>query len=297
MIRLTTFRWESESIRAVTSPPDPYATPPPDPYAKPTPSDQPGPDSPYPPYAPPTQSDQPGPYPPYPPYAPTPEYPPTSQSYPAYPTPTQRETDGFAIAALVLAILAVVPVAVVLAIVALGRIKRSGDSGRGLAIASLIVSAVWFVLGLLTVGLLVAFRDEISDAIESEFRYTDYISDLSVGDCIDYEPGLFEDDVAEPVEPFLQIVDCSGEHEEEVIALPVMPDGDFPGDAAVEREAQDACLAAFEPYVGAEYEDSIYDVTWFMPSQETWQEGDRQILCTVYDPQGPVDQVIRGSAE
>ena len=33
---------------------------------------------------------------------------------------------------------AVVPVAVVLAILALSRIKRSGDSGRGLAIASLV---------------------------------------------------------------------------------------------------------------------------------------------------------------
>ena len=229
-------------------------------------------------------------------YGQSPAYPPSYQTYPAYPPPAKQETDGLAIAALVLAILAVVPVAVVLGIIALRRIKRSGDSGRGLAIAALIVSAVWFVIGLLTVGLVIAFRDEISDAIESEFRYSDYISDLSVGDCIDYEPGLFDDDVAEPVEPFLQIVDCSGEHQEEVIALPVMADGDFPGDQAVEEEAQDECLAAFEPYVGAAYEDSVYDITYFTPTQETWREGDRQILCTVFDPAGPVDALIRGSA-
>jgi hypothetical protein len=230
-------------------------------------------------------------------YLHSPSYPPGYQPYAAYPPPAKRETDGVAIAALVLAILAIVPVAVVLGIVALGRIKRTGNGGRGLAIAALVVSAVWFVIGLLTVGLLIAFRDEISEAIETEFRYSDYISDLSVGDCINFEPGLFDEEVAEPVEPFLQIVDCGGEHQEEVIALPVMADGEFPGNQAVEQEAEDKCLAAFEPYVGAAYEDSIYDITYFTPTPETWREGDRQILCTVLDPAGPVDELIRGSAQ
>jgi hypothetical protein len=276
-------------------------TPPPDPYATPTPPPQPGSEAPDPSSPYPSSPYQSSPYPTDPsssPQYPTAPYPPGYQPYPAYQPPAKRETDGFAIAALVLAILAIVPVAVVLAIVALGRIKRTGNGGRGLAIAALVVSAAWFVLGLIAAVLLYAFRDEISDAIETQLRYDDYVSELSVGDCIDYEPGLFEDDTAvEPEEPFLQIVDCSGEHQEEVIALPVMAGDSYPGDEAVDAQVEEECLPAFESYVGLAYEESIYDITWFAPSEETWADGDRQILCTVYDPAGPVDQSIRGSAE
>src|SRR5205814_5339486 len=53
---------------------------------------------------------------------------------------TKPSTDGFAIAALVCAILSFVPLGLLFGIIALVRIRKRGRSGRGLAITSLVIS-------------------------------------------------------------------------------------------------------------------------------------------------------------
>jgi hypothetical protein len=73
---------------------------------------------------------------------------------PGYPTPQRSGTNGFAIAALVLGILGffVFPIllSVIFAIVGLVQIRTSGQNGRGMAVAGLILSAMW-VIGLVVV--------------------------------------------------------------------------------------------------------------------------------------------------
>jgi hypothetical protein len=97
----------------------------------------------------------PGGYPGYPPatpagYTPAPPYgyPPAPGGYP--PGGNQQGTNGFAIAALVLAILgcAFFPaiLAIVFGFVALSQIKTTGQKGRGLAIAGITLSFVLIVL-------------------------------------------------------------------------------------------------------------------------------------------------------
>ena len=56
----------------------------------------------------------------------------------------QRPVSGFAVAALVLGITGIVLPAVICGIVALGQIK--GGSGKGMAIAGLLLSAAWLAL-------------------------------------------------------------------------------------------------------------------------------------------------------
>lgn len=99
------------------------------------------------------------PPPPQPPYGQAPGFPPAGQGYPpagqGFPppggAPVQRKTSGAAIASLILGILGCVPfitglLAIVFGIVGIGKTKDPRYSGRGLAIAGLL-------LGLLSVTL------------------------------------------------------------------------------------------------------------------------------------------------
>lgn len=58
----------------------------------------------------------------------------------------QRPVSGFAVAALVLGITGIVLPAVICGIVALGQIKGGSHSGKGMAIAGLLLSAAWVAL-------------------------------------------------------------------------------------------------------------------------------------------------------
>jgi hypothetical protein len=58
----------------------------------------------------------------------------------------QRPVSGFAIATLVLGICGIVLPAVICGIVALGQTRGGSHSGRGMAIAGLLISAAWVLL-------------------------------------------------------------------------------------------------------------------------------------------------------
>lgn len=99
---------------------------------------------------------------------------------------------------------------------------------------------------------------------------------LETGTCFD-DPESFEEVTDVPV------VDCAEPHDNEVIASFDLPTGGYPGDAVVTSRAEEGCLVRFEPYVGIDFASSIYDLGWFTPSSESWDAGDREVICFVYD--------------
>ena len=64
----------------------------------------------------------------------------------------QKSTNGWAIAAFVLALLGGILLSVIFAIVALTQIRRRGQRGYDLAIAALALSAVWVALLVAVLG-------------------------------------------------------------------------------------------------------------------------------------------------
>lgn len=143
--------------------PPPAAYPPPPAYPPPAPM-----------YPPPVSS-YPPPVPPYPPAPPS--YPPAAPGYPGnfydpYRQATPSGTNGLAIGSLVTSILGtifgipltllcwigfLVPVVgVILGVVSLNQIKTTGQSGRGMAIAGIVVGAVGLVLivGFIVIGII-----------------------------------------------------------------------------------------------------------------------------------------------
>lgn len=117
---------------------------------------------------------------------------------------------------------------------------------------------------------------------------------FTIGDCINIPDG-------EEISDY-ESVDCDEVHDAEVFALPQHPDGEdasFPGAAALETFADERCNAAFEPYVGTEYNASEIYYTVLTPSETAWDSaGDRELVCLLVGaPQGDEFTQLTGSKQ
>lgn len=103
------------------------------------------------------------------------------------------------------------------------------------------------------------------------------VFELAVGDCFDDSSGTDTELSDVPV------VDCAEPHDNEVFFTFDMADGDFPGDDAILAEAESRCLPAFEDYVGLDYASSQLDIFPITPTEGSWSNGDREVICALYD--------------
>jgi hypothetical protein len=101
--------------------------------------------------------------------------------------------------------------------------------------------------------------------------------DLEIGNCFDTpEPTLVEE---------VERIDCASPHTYEVYAAPLHPaanNAPYPGDEPLATFAEDECIAAFEPFVGLDYDSSELFIFYLQPTDETWSVGDREVLCSVH---------------
>lgn len=97
------------------------------------------------------------------------------------------------------------------------------------------------------------------------------VFDLAIGDCLIDDT---EGEVAETTK-----VDCTTPHLSEVYHLFDLPGGAMPEGEAMTAAVQAGCLAAFEPYVGLDYDSSEYVFTTLEPTPESWADGDREVVC------------------
>ncbi|MFV2198958.1 septum formation family protein [Nocardiopsis sp. LOL_012] len=99
---------------------------------------------------------------------------------------------------------------------------------------------------------------------------------LERGDCYD------DADVVENAE--IPTVPCDQPHDKEVyLVYPLHPDP-YPGAEAVNTEANHRCMLGFNEFVGIPYSDSVLYISYFAPTEESWNAGDRDIACVVYQP-------------
>lgn len=117
---------------------------------------------------------------------------------------------------------------------------------------------------------------------------TSSVLDLYVGQCIQ-DPG---EGTVYDVENAV----CTTEHWGEVYHVMTITSSQMPSEDDMNDMASDACVDAFEAYVGRPYDESDLDFTWYVPSQESWAEGDRTIQCIAIRTDGdPLDQPVRNS--
>lgn len=101
---------------------------------------------------------------------------------------------------------------------------------------------------------------------------------LDIGVCFD-DPDAF--DLVESSD--VPVVDCATPHDNEVYANVDLTGDAYPGPDEVANRADQICVDAFDAYIGAPYETSIYEFSWFVPSEESWDAGDREVICFAYD--------------
>ncbi len=106
------------------------------------------------------------------------------------------------------------------------------------------------------------------------------VQELQVGDCFDSEE---EEEIAE-----VDGIPCTEPHTFEVFA-----EGTYGGagdpyltDAEWDIAFTAVCEREFEPYVGAPWAISEIFASMLTPSAESWEEGDREVTCVLFDPKG-----------
>jgi hypothetical protein len=129
-----------------------------------------------------------------------------------------------------------------------------------------------------------------TDALQGK---TDVFS-LSVGDCTNDE-AMETTELSSVVNP-----PCDEPHDNEIyLAFEVdnttYPAGsEYPGEEVMITEAENQCVPAFEEWVGASIEETSLHFGTYYPSAETWDTGDREVLCLAYDLNGPVTGSLEG---
>jgi hypothetical protein len=111
---------------------------------------------------------------------------------------------------------------------------------------------------------------------------------IKVGDCLN-------DATASGTVTTAPIVPCSKPHDSEAYKSITMKDGDFPGEAAVKAQADQGCGDAFPDFVGIAFNDSKLDISYYFPTSDSWANGDREILCTVYDDGVKTTGTLKGA--
>ncbi len=96
-------------------------------------------------------------------------------------------------------------------------------------------------------------------------------TDVKVGDCLKEIPGSTR-------VLTVDTVGCDQPHAGEVFAVLLMPEGDFPGQSAIE-EYQNKCEPELASYAPAAITDDSVQLYVLYPTAETWEQGDRAVTC------------------
>lgn len=206
------------------------------------------------------------------------------QPYPQQPYPgqpyqpnAQAPSKALAITALVMAILGFFIVtavaAVVLAIIVLVQSRDGRPRGKGMAISALIICVLWVVgavVVIVAVANSTAERDSSGKVVESGHAL---VGSIRTGDCLTEEPSA-------SVQLTVELTPCSALHREEAFATFGLGDGEFPGQAEVDRLAEAGCVSRFEDYVGVPPDETELVIVYLRPFEDSW-EADPGVTCLV----------------
>ncbi|WUK65552.1 DUF4190 domain-containing protein [Streptomyces coelicoflavus] len=182
---------------------------------------------------------------------------------------------GLAVAAFVLGVLCFVPaVGLVLGLIALVRIRKRGERGKGFAVAGCVLSSVGLALWALTLstGAVADFWDGFRDAARG--GGTAYA--LEKGECFTTPGGSLRG-----VTYDVDRVPCAREHDGEVFAVFDLPrGGSYPGDDALTSMADLRCYGLVGEYAMDVWAlPADVDVYYLTPTRRSWLSNDREITC------------------
>lgn len=99
---------------------------------------------------------------------------------------------------------------------------------------------------------------------------------MQVGDCFDDTDSNADEITSVPGVP------CSEPHDNEAFAVFDVALPEYPNEEAMGELAYNACVERFAAFVGRDYESSSLEVTTMYPTQGSWAQDDREIVCAIY---------------
>ncbi|SEP52837.1 DUF4190 domain-containing protein [Amycolatopsis saalfeldensis] len=194
----------------------------------------------------------------------------------APPPPVAVTTSGFAIASLVLAIPAIsLPLSIGFGIAALVRIRRTGQNGRGLAVAGLAVSGAWLLVVVAGVVLSLLGLKTASPA--------DGFLNAHQGDCL-----ISLDDQRTD----LRTTSCDDPHDIEVFATVPLTGDAYPGEDTLRPLAQNACEAARKTYFTSTDPPAYVHPAAHYPGPSDWSANARTAVCTLESDHALAGRVV-----
>lgn len=175
-------------------------------------------------------------------------------------------TNGWSVAALVTGILPLPPVAIGCAVAGIVQTGRRSQSGRGLAVAGLVLGTLWL---LLLGGLVAAGVTGLLD-YESQGRL-DQVPASTSGTCLREPRGGAA----------WTVTDCSLRHDAEVYGVTELGEQPWPGDEDLAFQADELCMEGFRSYVGESYYVSDHEYGYFVPAEDEWAAGAREAVCVI----------------
>jgi hypothetical protein len=140
---------------------------------------------------------------------------------------------------------------------------------------------LWWIPALvivLAVGYFASARRGSSGEIEGGGNLSAF--DIQLGDCFSVSSdGEQISDV--------DAVPCNEPHPYEAYVVADRETAAYPTRTELDAIFDELCVAGFEPYVGAPYDTSEIWADFMTPSEESWDQGDREYVCYLYEP---VDQ-------
>jgi hypothetical protein len=163
--------------------------------------------------------------------------------------------------------------------IALNRIKRLGQQGRGFAIAGLVLSGIWvlFIILIVVVGSLnSASRSSSTGKITHAGNLS--VFSLAVGDCFN-SPANTQEVASVTAEP------CNQPHSAQIYAKFNLTGSNFsyPGTASVTRLAASGCTARTGSIDRSKATNAM-TVHFLFPDQNAWLGGQRTVACMIVNP-------------
>jgi hypothetical protein len=188
-----------------------------------------------------------------------------------------------------------------LAIAALARSGDDQDHGRKRAIAALIIDGLWVVVFIVLVvtGVVGEFTKDAERDDEGRVTEPSDISaqKLRVGDCAN-DPNFVDLDRGETVDVYeIEAVPCKVPHDFEAYYAFDLPDGDYPGEQAILREADDKCFREVRGFLGGlKGVAGSLGITYYSPAQLSWKlHDDREVVCVIGDSARKTTGTLRGT--
>ncbi|GIE91836.1 DUF4190 domain-containing protein [Actinoplanes regularis] len=199
------------------------------------------------------------------------------------------ELSGFAVASLVFGLIGGLLFSLVFGVAALVKIKQTGQRGKGLAVAGLVLTGVWLVVIALVYGVnrYVAHRAQ------------DMVS-LQIGQCFD-PPAADGDDAFVPGP--ITTLPCTQPHRAEMagwLSFAERPGGDvggYPGAAALVQRAETGCPLLTRNHVldPLSLPPDVHP-RWYVPRDSEWVRGSHDITCLLVADRSPLSRPLRENA-